>query len=221
MVNLYDIYKVLYKHLGPQGWWPITPENSIKPVYRRENTLKEKNDVEKLEISLGAILAQNTTWKNAEKAVSNLKRAGLFDREKLRQVDIKKLAEIIKPAGYYNQKAKKIIEFIRYNGEITRKALLSIWGIGPETADSILLYAYNMPEFVVDAYTKRIFSRLGFFPENTSYEDVKKMFQDELPKNYVIFNEYHALIVEIGKRYCRKKPVCSDCPLKDICDYRK
>ena len=201
-------YDVLYKRYGPQGWWPADTE---------------------LECILGAILTQNTSWKNVEKALGNLKKEGLISVEKLAWIPIEVLSELIRPSGYFNQKATKIKNFIKfimenYDGDFQkmlkedtralREKLLSIRGIGPETADSILLYAARKPAFAVDAYTYRILSRHGLIPEGTTYEEIREVFMDSLPKDVELFNEYHALLVRLGKEQCKKSPICEGCPLK-------
>lgn len=206
--SLLDFYNSLFKSFGPQGWWP--------------------GDT-RFEIIIGAILTQNTAWTNVEKAIKNLKAKGLLTPEKMHRIEHTELAGLIRPAGYFNIKAKRLKHFINhlfdnYNGSLERlfrknaaslrQELLGINGIGPETADSIILYAASYPEFVVDAYTKRVFSRHGFVGEDISYEEMKAVFMDNLPKDLTMFNEYHALIVRLGKDYCKtKKPLCEQCPL--------
>ena len=167
---------------------------------------------------MGAILTQNTSWKNVEKAILNLKKNNLLNKEKLEKINIKKLANLIKSSGYHNQKAKKIKEFIKFlnsKKKITRENLLTVWGIGPETADSILLYAYNKPYFVIDAYTKRIMNKLGY-KENT-YEKLQELFHKNLPRNYKLYNEFHALFVRLAKENCKTNPLCNNCPLNKNC----
>lgn len=203
---LKQVYDKLFKAFGPQHWWPGETD---------------------FEICTGAILTQNTSWKNVEKAIDNLKSNKLLSFEALKKVEDKKLALLIKPSGYYNQKAKKLKNFINhiakyYDGSLEklfksktlREELLSINGIGPETADSMILYAANKPIFVVDAYTKRIFSRLGY--KQQSYEEFQKLFMENLTKDAKMFNEYHALLVNLGKNFCRKKPLCQECPLNKM-----
>lgn len=205
-----SFYKKLYKYYGPQGWWP-----GDSP----------------LECILGAILTQNTSWKNVEKALKNLKKENLISLEKLNLLSTEKLAVLIRSSGYYNQKALKVKSFIsfvykEYDGSLKRMLnedihklrgkLLTIKGIGPETADSIILYAAQKPIFVVDAYTYRILSRHGLVPEQTSYEEMQELFTDSLPEDTEMFNEFHALIVMVGKMHCRKtKPICEGCPLEN------
>jgi endonuclease-3 related protein len=209
------IYLILLKEFKEQGWWPV--ENKYHANY-----IKPENKKEILEICLGAILTQNTTWKNAEKALEDLNKNNLIDLEKLNKIDTKGLAETIKSSGYNNQKARKIKEFAKFlisKKEINRENLLQIWGIGPETADSILLYAYKKSFFVIDAYTKKILNRIGF-TEN-SYVELQKLFINNLKEDYKIFNEYHALLVKLGKDTCKKEPLCEKCPLNRICDYSR
>ncbi len=227
MPDLIKIYSTLLKKFGPQSWWPVTLEGEVTPKYHKKIN---KNQKHKLEIIFGAILTQNTAWKNVEKAITNLNKHNLIDVKKINKIEQKRLAELIKPSGYYNQKAKKLKDFCNflirnYNGDLNkffkkgidelRKDLLSINGIGPETADSIILYAAEKPIFVIGAYTKRIFGRLGF--REKTYNELQELFMKNLPKDYKLFNEYHALLVELGKHYCRKKPLCADCALIKWC----
>lgn len=203
-----EYYEALFTAFGPQGWWPgETP----------------------IEVAIGAILTQNTAWTNVEKAIANIKSAEALSEGALRKLPEKDLAALIRPAGYFNIKAKRLKFFLNHifdnHGGLKRflsvpqdklrTELLSINGIGPETADSISLYAAGTPEFVVDAYTRRIFSRHGFFGEDASYDEIKALFIANLPKDSAVFNEYHALIVKTAKDYCKKKePLCENCPLK-------
>jgi endonuclease-3 related protein len=208
-----EIYEILLREYGEQGWWPIGGK------YSRIFKKRGKTPAEKLEISVGAFLAQNTSWENAQKAVVNLREAGLLDRGKLAKMREKEIAALIRPAGYYNQKARKIKEFVKYSGEIAREGLLSIWGCGEETADSILLYAYDVPAFVADAYSRRLFSRMGLCGKGVSYSELRKIMHSSLKEDALIFNEYHALIVEHAKRHCRAKPECGGCPLAKMCKW--
>jgi len=213
-----QIYNILYKNYGAQGWWPVTNKESEKPTYKKRRKLSAN---QRFEIIIGAILTQNTAWKNVEKTIIELNKKKLLDMKKIKALPGKKLGKIIKSSGYYNQKAKKIkaiIKFLESKKEINRENLLTIWGIGPETADSILLYAYNKPFFIIDAYTKRIFSRLGLINKKRSYNELQKIFHESLPRDAELFKEYHALIVEHAKRYCRIKPLCETCILKKECD---
>ncbi|MDA8236227.1 MAG: endonuclease III domain-containing protein [Clostridia bacterium] len=214
---LMDVYRRLYDYFGPRGWWPgETP----------------------LEVVIGAILTQSVAWRNVEKAIDNLKDANLLSVEALAVVDQEALEPLIVPTRYYKAKAKKLKVFINHlvgdhNGHLdslfqgemeeVRRKVLSLWGIGPETADSILLYAGNHPTFVVDAYTRRIFHRLGIFPEDVNYETMREYFMRHLPVDISLYNEYHALIVGLGNRVCAaNKPDCRQCPLHDVCQkFRK
>lgn len=214
MNKIEEIYNLLLKKFGHQGWWPLT----IEDYESKHHAGKPKTSKHRFEIVIGAILTQNTNWKNVEKALYNLSKNNLIDIDKIKKIKKEKLAGLIKPAGYYNQKAERlkiVADFLSKNKNPTRKQLLAVKGIGPETADSILLYAYNKPFFVIDAYTKRIFERLGYKAKN--YDEWQKLFMDNLPKDTKLFNEYHALLVELGKNYCKKKPVCDKCPIKEMC----
>jgi endonuclease-3 related protein len=203
-----EMFETLLSHFGPQRWWPAETE---------------------LEMMVGAVLTQNTNWKNVEKALINLKKENLLSLHKLSTLSISELAALIRPAGYFNIKAKRLkslIDFIveHYEAELSlffkeenkalREGLLSVKGIGPETADSILLYAVRRPIFVVDAYTHRIMTRHGMTDEQVSYHELQSLFMDHLPEDTALFNEFHALLVKTGKDYCRRKPLCHICPLK-------
>ena len=208
---LMEIYSTMLSEYGGQGWWPLRGEYS--PAFKK----RRKTPAEKFEICVGAILTQNTAWKNVERALSNLREAGALNRTRMEKMNGGELAALITPAGYYNLKARKLKEFLEYSGPIERNSMLRIWGCGPETIDSILLYAYDKPVFVVDAYTKRIFSRVGLCSEKAEYGKLQELFHRNLEKDPKIFNEYHALLVEHAKRFCRKTPVCAGCPLGGIC----
>ena len=206
--RLLGIYKKLYTASGSQHWWPgDTP----------------------FEVIVGAILTQNTAWTNVEKAINNLKQSRLLSVKALSKAKPSKIAKLIRPSGYYNIKTKRLKNFLnflngKFNGDLDRlfkqetgrlrAGLLGINGIGPETADSILLYAANKPVFVIDAYTKRILSRHGLIKKDASYEEAQYLFMSNIPKDLRLYNEYHALIVKIGKEFCRKNPKCHFCPLK-------
>ncbi|HBG46510.1 MAG TPA: endonuclease [Deltaproteobacteria bacterium] len=201
-------YDSLFTAFGPQGWWPGQT---------------------RFEVIIGAILTQNTNWTNVEKAIRNLRDKKCLTPEKLMGMKHDELASLIRPAGYFNIKAKRLRSFLdhlftRHKGSLDRllkqetqklrSELLSINGIGPETADSILLYAGGHPEFVVDAYTKRMLSRHGLIKSDAGYDEVKALFMESLPRDIRLFNEYHALIVKTGKDFCRpKEPRCKECPL--------
>ncbi len=213
--RLLDVYHTLFNSFGKQNWWPA---QSQEPEER------------KLEICIGAILTQNTSWKNVEKALKNLIALDLINKRKLMQVNEKQLALLIKPAGYYNQKARKLkafASFIERNSleklenmstDDLRSLLLGVHGVGKETADSIILYALNKPIFVIDAYTKRVFSRLLGLKID-KYDEWQGFFHSNLEKDAHLFNEYHALIVEFGKNYCKKQPLCEKCLLNE-CAYK-
>ncbi|MBT4175075.1 endonuclease [archaeon] len=202
MNQIQEVYNILLKHYGKQGWWPIQGKYSGK---------SPKNDDEVFEICLGAILTQNTSWKNVEKALNNFEK---ISKEAINSISDEELKEKIRPSGYYNQKTRKIREFLKAK-EFTREKLLEVWGLGPETVDSILLYAYNKPYFVIDAYTKRVFERLGI--SFNRYEDLQELFHKSISSE--TYKEYHALIVEHCKQHCTKKPSCNSCPLANICTH--
>jgi len=204
------MYERLFNNFGPQHWWPgDTP----------------------FEIMVGAILTQNTNWQNVERAINNIKKAGLLDPKKL-LANKKRIPSLIRPSGFYQLKTKRLIEFLRYfveryDGEIKnfddkdtkslRDELLSIKGIGPETADSILLYALNRPVFVVDAYTRRFLLRHRLIGDDADYHKIQRLFEENLPRDTRLYNEYHALIVRLGKEYCKKnEPLCDICPLYNL-----
>ena len=206
--QLTEIYRLLFERFGHQHWWPGETQ---------------------FEIITGAILTQNTNWANVEKAIANLKSADCLTPEKLYHLELSKLAELIRPAGYYNIKARRLKNFIdwlfeNHRGELTnlesidtdtlRVELLAIKGIGPETADSILLYALDRPIFVVDAYTARVAVRHQLIESGADYEQLQELFQSNLPPDARHFNEYHALLVKVGKEFCRKQARCSGCPLE-------
>lgn len=208
--KLIDIYNTLFNALGPQHWWPgDTP----------------------FEIAVGAVLTQNTNWTNVEKAIGNLKKEKALTAKALHGMSHSKLAALIKPAGYFNVKAKRLKNFLsflatHYNGSMKRMGaedltalraeLLTVNGIGPETADSILLYALEKPVFVIDAYTKRILHRHHVVPEDITYHELQEIFHGNFQPEVRLYNEYHALLVMLGKDYCKPKPKCKKCPLTGI-----
>ena len=207
-----SLYNKLLKFFGPQRWWPV----------------KGKKSNAKLEICLGAILTQNTSWKNVEKALNNLRKNGLLNLEKLVEISEIKLRAIIRPSGFFKQKAKYVKFFVKYVDKhqdldklfekplgALRKELLEISGIGEETADSILLYAAGKPIFVVDAYTKRIFSRLGIIKNKASYENIQRLVHQSIKPNVKIYQEFHALLVALGKSFCKRKSLCNKCPVRN------
>jgi endonuclease-3 related protein len=209
--RLISIYERLLSAFGPQNWWP-----GDSPF----------------EVCAGAILTQNTSWENVRRAISNLKNRGLLNPRAIYELPMESLARIIRSAGYYNIKAGRLQNFVaflvnEFEGDLDamfskgletlRPMLLDIKGIGPETADSILLYAGNLPSFVVDVYTIRALMRHDFIDEDAGYERIRSLFMDHLPADVKLYNEYHALWVILGKRFCKKtKPRCEECPLNGI-----
>ena len=214
--QLLTVYEQLYAFFGPRDWWPAHSP---------------------WEVMVGAILTQNVAWRNVEQAIANLKEAGLLDLVAMQQVEEEKIAALIVPSRYYNMKARKLkglAEYLikDYQGDLKaflgqpmlqlRTELLQLWGLGPETVDSMLLYAAEQPIFVIDAYTRRIFSRLGFFSEKSSYAQMQQFFMQNLPARVTLFNEYHALIVALGHQICLPRtPKCGACPLRisQVCSY--
>lgn len=218
---LLSMYNALFAHFGPSNWWPAqTP----------------------FEVALGAILTQNTAWTNVEKALSLLRDATGLVPDRVAALAPERLEEAVRPSGFFRQKSKKIVNFLnlldRYGGlghgeedatlrcfadtetDTLREELLAVSGIGPETADCILLYALHRPSFVVDAYTKRLLHRHALVPETVDYHELRAFFADALPENVALYNEYHALIVRTGKDFCRKtKPDCGVCPLGSFLEY--
>jgi endonuclease-3 related protein len=205
---LLQVYAAMLDHFGPQRWWPAESP---------------------LEMMVGAILTQNTNWVNVEKAIKNLKKENALSTRRLHEMSKETLAALIRPAGYFNIKAGRLKNLIghiikEYEGDVhrllgediptLRSGLLGVKGVGPETADSIVLYAAHKPVFVVDAYTYRILNRHDIVDEARSYEELQDYFMDTLPEDVLLFQEFHALIVKTGKEYCKSKPVCDVCPLK-------
>ena len=228
--NLRNIYDILLAEYGPQCWWPVTQAGGNVPQYR----CGPRNDNQRLEVILGAILTQNTTWRQVEKALTALNRTGNLRFDRLLAIDEEEFAVLIRPSGYFRQKAariKSLLRFIagRYGVEDwpemfseeldkLREMLLALNGIGPETADSILLYAGGYPTFVVDKYTSRLLFRLGITEKMESYYNLKSMFENCLPQDSKLFNEYHALIVRHMVFRCRaRNPLCEGCPLFRLC----
>ncbi len=208
--RLTHIYKKLYSAFGPQHWWPgETP----------------------FEVAVGAILTQNTNWGNVEKAITNLKNERKLNAAALHSLPVGRLASMIRPAGYFNIKATRLKHFMdflvrEYGGsmakmkkeevDVIRKKLLAVNGIGPETADSIILYALEKPVFVIDAYTKRVLSRHNILDHDSSYDKFQQLFHRNLGKDVQLFNEYHALIVRVAKEHCKTKPICAGCPIEGM-----
>jgi len=192
--------------------------NDLTCVYHPGNYDFPKTRSQIYEIAIGAILTQNTAWRNVEKALANLYNLGAFKIKNINKIDDETLKAAIKPSGYYNQKAKKIRAFNDFFRQLkgnvpSRDQLLDIWGVGPETADSILLYGYRAPSFVIDAYTRRIFISLGIIQEDMTYEEIKKWFENNLPSDVALFQEYHALIVRHAIAYYQKKADYAQDPL--------
>jgi len=202
------MYELLEEAFGPQHWWPgETP----------------------FEVMVGAVLTQNTNWTSVEKAIANLKSRGLLSPRKLHELPTPELAQLIRPAGYFNIKAKRLKNLVRFlcdefDGDLDalfrlsvdelREMLMSVSGVGRETCDSIILYAAGKPTFVVDTYTHRVLVRHDLIDESAGYDEIKEVFESSLPGNVQLFNEFHALLVRVGKLYCRKKPKCAECPLR-------
>jgi len=208
--SLMDIYELLYERYGPQHWWPGDG---------------------RFEIIVGAILTQNTNWGNVERAIANLKAAGVLYPQAIHGMSVEELAGLIRPAGYFNVKARRLKSLIgwlfdQYAGDVDepsavdlqtlREQLLAVHGVGRETADSILLYAYDKPIFVVDAYTARVAVRHRLIDADADYEQLRELFQWGLPQDVRLFNEFHALIVRVGKEYCRPTARCAGCPLEAL-----
>ncbi len=210
---LQNIYHQLINCYGPQHWWPAQ---------------------EPFEVIVGAILTQAAAWLNVEKAINNLKAAKALSPKALRHLSLSEVAALIHPCGYFNAKALKLKSLAHWLGEYyndnlnklyanntqrLRQELLSIHGIGQETADSIILYAANKPIFVIDAYTRRIINRIGLAPDSNSYTAYQALFMDNLPTDAELFNEYHALLVSLGKDVCRNRPLCQQCCLNNTCHH--
>ncbi len=205
-----EIYRRLFQTFGPQLWWP-----GESPF----------------EVMVGAVLVQNTSWKNVERAIENLRQRDLLDPKALLAVPPEELETLVRPAGYFRIKARRLrnlLEFVvrQYDGsldamfaadtEALRAELLRVNGVGPETADSILLYAAEKPTFVVDAYTLRIFARHGWVEFDTDYHTLKEYLESGLQRDVQLYNEFHALLVRLGHEHCRKRPKCEGCPLEDL-----
>lgn len=204
------VYELLLNCLGPQGWWPAeTP----------------------FEVMVGAVLTQNTNWANVERAIANLRREGMLSPGKVLEASPSRLQRLIRPAGYYRVKERRLRALVRYfverwggrisrmkraRGRRLREELLAVRGVGPETADSILCYALGKPFFVVDAYTRRVFSRHGWADARADYDELRLAVEGSMPRSVRALNEFHALLVRLGKLHCKKRPLCEDCPLKRL-----
>ena len=212
MLELAELYKKLRDNFGYLNWWP--------------------GDT-KVEIVVGAILTQNTAWKNVEKAIKNLKERKMLSLERLASAKLNELEEAIRPSGFYKQKAKRLSDLFKYikanystlerffdkDKNELRNELLNLNGIGNETADSIILYAAEKPTFVIDAYTKRIMHRVYGIDEEIEYNKLKEYFESRLRQDLELYKDFHAQFVELGKRFCKKKPLCDECPIRDYCLY--
>ena len=209
-VSLMEVYERLFQAYGPQHWWP-----GDSP----------------LEVMVGAVLTQNTAWRNVERAIDNLRTENALQLKILHEMSHEELAEYIRPAGYYRLKAKRLKNLVRlicesYDSSLDaffqlgteelRRELLTVNGIGPETADSIVLYAANLPSFVVDAYTARVLKRHGWIEEEADYHRIQEHFVSALAQDVALYNEYHALLVRVGNQHCRKSPRCEGCPLENM-----
>jgi endonuclease III related protein len=211
MLILHEVYERLLARFGPQHWWP-----GESPF----------------EVLVGAVLVQNTAWKNVERAIENLRAAGVLEPRALYELPVDDLAALIHPAGYFQVKAKRLRNLLKlvvddYDGSLDamfrtdlstlREQLLGVHGIGPETADAILLYAGGMPTFVVDTYTHRVLARHGWIDYDADYHEIQDYFQASLPDDASLYNEYHALLVQVGKEHCRRTaPLCAACPLVSL-----
>lgn len=224
--ELIKIYQCLYSHYGPQGWWPVYKSDSdytsSRKAYHPKNYKIPQTSFESFQIITGAILTQNTNWNNVVRALYNLNKAGINSFNKILTTKDNQLAEYIRPSGYYNQKAKKLKQAAEYFSLLKqrpmRNEILSIWGIGEETADSILLYAFHEPFFVVDAYTKRFLFRKKIIPSTkTDYSKVQSLFIHHFPQDTDQYKEFHALLVQHGKEYCKAKPNCAGCFFSENC----
>ena len=231
MNRVEETYSAMLKIYKKQGWWPIF---NLKSSVSEYGINAPRNDADIFEIIIGAILTQNVAWKNVETALGRLKKEKLLSPKKLHKTENSIIASCIRSSGYYNQKTKKIKNFLdwfsavdysfnslkKIKTNILRDMLLGINGIGPETADSILLYGLNRKIFVVDAYTKRIFSRLNLISSNESYSSIQDFFHREFPGTLQKYNEYHALIVAHGKDICKKTPLCNICYFNASCSFK-
>lgn len=215
---LMGVFQRLLAAFGPQGWWPVSkhaasPEQAV------------------VEIIVGAILTQNTSWRNVERALEAMYAGGAMSWARLRDISQDRLADLIRPSGTYRVKARRLKAFVEHlwrhhdghveawlQGDLDciRSELLSIHGMGPETADAVLLYAGARPVFVVDAYTRRVLGRHGRSRDSASYEEIQRLFHESLPANLGVFRDYHALLVELGKRHCRTLACCEGCPLESL-----
>jgi endonuclease-3 related protein len=230
MNEVEQVYSILYGTYKKQGWWPVFSDEKGACEY---GIGAPRDDNDRFEIVIGSILTQNVAWINVEKALGALREKKILSPRKLHKAEDELIASSIRPTGYFNQKTIKIKNFLNWfkefnysfdelkkmkTGEL-RESLLGINGVGPETADSILLYAMNRKIFVIDAYTKRIFSRLNLTSVDDSYDSIQEFFHENFKGTVKKYNEYHALIVAHGKDVCKNKPLCSGCCLNNTCFY--
>lgn len=228
MHPIQKMYKFLLHEYGPQGWWPLLDHCGTNPTktgsvngYHPGDYSFPKTKLQQFEICIGAILTQNTSWVQVEKALQSLASLQALSPDDISHLSLQQLKQAIRPAGYFNQKARKLKEFTSFytslnNAVPTREHLLGVWGIGEETADSMLLYAFRVPSFVVDAYTRRIFTHLYLAPDNASYQEIKAVVEQQLEPSLEAYQEFHALLVEHAKRYYSKKPYGAECPLRKL-----
>jgi endonuclease-3 related protein len=230
--RLAGLYTQLLAAYGPRGWWPLPAQAGRRGFdslgYHPGNFAHPGSPGGRFEVIIGAVLTQNTAWTNAAMALQRLHEAGVRLPAGIRALPQRRLAALIRSSGYFNQKARKLkavaVLFSRPGsltpaGAPSRETLLAEWGIGPETADSILLYAFQSPVFVVDAYTRRILSRIGLIEGRESYGEIQLLFHESLAHDPAMHNEYHALIVQHAKMHCGARPRCADCPVRR-CRYR-
>ena len=233
-LSLQHLFDQLLETFGPQGWWPTTPSGQSRPRYHPEKKPRRLAEIEQWEIMVGAILTQNTSWRNVESALAALWEEGLMDRHAMSRASLDHLATTVRPSGYFNQKAARLQflasyiddhpagslgSFLRLPAEELRAELLSLNGIGPETADSMLLYAAQIPRFVVDAYATRILGRLGLASADAEYDELQQVFESALPTEHELYNECHALLVRLATTWCKSKPDCEACCLNECCNY--
>ena len=243
------IYRRLREGYGSQGWWPTTAAATTEPRYHPGDTARQLSEEERWEVVVGAVLTQNTTWLSATKAIRSLQERKSLQPARLARLSLTELSRLIRPSRYHNQKARRLHDIASYvlrqyagsvnafldcgpppgiagrgphkSDEQLRQELLYLDGIGPETADSILLYAAQRPAFVIDAYTRRICARLGFVERDITYEKLQALFVASLKENVETYNEFHALLVRHAIEHCRQKPVCDGCCLRRSCHYGK
>ncbi|MFQ5816172.1 MAG: endonuclease III domain-containing protein [Candidatus Hydrothermarchaeaceae archaeon] len=233
--SLIEVSDRLFRCFGAQGWWPISSmageAGFDERGYHKGDYSYPKTDAQRFEVITGAILTQNTSWRNVERAMENLRSKGILNPIGVLRSEDKILEECLRPVGYFRVKTRRLralVEFLEAHGGMgdlftmqkdeLRTLLLDVNGVGEETADSILLYAAGKPSFVVDAYTRRTLSRMGILKGNPPYRAIKKLFEGSLVEDVELYNEYHALLVVHAKTFCKRTPRCYDCPLEAICE---